>query len=153
MTEEHYNEPDIQPEEEDNGEGAVEIYSKWAIRGFSILSPIFGGALLFINLKNVGYKKAAYNALLASIGYFFLSAIVASLFRLNVGFLPLLINYLGGVFLTEVFFKKHFPDDDYYPRPIWSALAIVIAIQFGIFFALYYSGLLPAEVMKALKQK
>lgn len=151
MMDEQYTEPDIRPEED--GEEPVEIYSKWAIRGFSILSPIFGGALLFINLKNVGYKREAYQALLASIGYFFVSALVASMLRMNIGFAPLLLNYLGGLYLTETFFKKYFPDDDYYPRSIWAPLAIVIAIQFGLFFALYYSGVLPAEVMKALKER
>jgi len=66
--EEQYTEPEeIQ---DDNHEDGVEIYSKMAIRGFSIFfSTIFGGVLLFINLKNAGYKSAAYKVLAFAIGY------------------------------------------------------------------------------------
>lgn len=143
--------PDIEPEE--NQEDAVEIYSKWAIWGFSILSPIFGGILLFINLKKAGFTRAAFTVLAFAIGYLFLEGIIFNGMNLGSGLTPLLINFLGGLMLTELFYKKYFPDDDYYPRPIWGALAVIIIIYIGMFYTLYHAGKLPPEIMKMLSKK
>src|ERR1700744_5484410 len=96
-------------EEQDNADG-VEIYSKWAIWGFSIFfSSIFGGVLLVLNLRAAGLKKAANTVLIFSILYFIASGmVVAGTIEMNINYLPLLLNIGGAAILTSYFFNKYF---------------------------------------------
>ena len=148
--EDQYNE---EPEEEleEGDEKPVEIYSKWPIRIFSIfMTPIFGGVLLIINLRKAGYKEATWPVLAFSVIY----TLFTSMLLGGMGLITqMIVSFTGGVILTDFFYKKYFPDDDYYPKPIWGALAVAIIINISAFIILYYTGHLPPDVMKALSKK
>lgn len=135
----------IEPEENsENGQDEhVEIYSKWAIRGFSIFfSTIFGGILLYRNLNTVGYKKAATNVLIFSVLYTLAVVVIVSNFLNNSG-ASVAFNVVGGIILSDYFFPKYFPDNDYYPKPIWKALGISLLICITLVSILYYTGNFP----------
>lgn len=134
-----------EPEEKQDEiiEEHVEIYSKTAIRGFSIFfSPLFGGVLLYRNLRVAGYKNGARIVILFSILYTLVSIIIVSNF-INSSGASLAINIIGAFILSDYFFPKYFPDNDYYPKPIWTALGISLLILLGLFLLLYYTGNLP----------
>ena len=140
--ENEYEEPEENQEEIIEGEH-VEIYSKMAIRGFSIFfSPLFGGVLLFRNLKVAGYNSGARRVMVFSILYTLASIIIVSNF-INSSAVSLVINIVGAFILSDYFFPKYFPDNDYYPKPIWSALGISLLILLVLFLLLYYTGNLP----------
>lgn len=125
-------------EEQDN-EDAVEIYSKWAIWGFSIFfSTIFGGILLVLNLRAVGLKKAANTVLLFSILYFLASGVIVGFLGMTGTYTPLFLNIVGAAILTGYFFNKYFPEDDYYPKSIGKPLILSIVISIGFFLIVYY---------------
>jgi len=140
-----YTEPeeqlDQQPDE--NSDEAVDIYSRRAILGFCIFfSTVFGGALLYRNLRNVGLKQAANTVLLFSIAYTLGSMLLVNSVR-TFAFAPLFFNVGGGLILTNYYFPKYFPDDDYYPKPIWKPLTISLLICVVLVGLLYYTGQLP----------
>ncbi|HTH81834.1 MAG TPA: hypothetical protein VL490_02790 [Mucilaginibacter sp.] len=131
-----------QPEQQD-----IAIYSKWAILGFSIFfSPLFGGILLMINLRSVGFKKQATGILLFSIAYVFISALVV----FSVSGIPqnatalaivqntqyviysLIAQIIGGGILAEYFYKKYFPAEQYRYKSVWRPLAIILIITLAI---------------------
>jgi hypothetical protein len=134
---------------EKQGDDYVEIYSKAAILGFSIFpTPLFGGVLLMMNLNAAGYKKAIYSVLIFLLVYFFAVNIITSeillAFKIDVtkinlavpskALIPvyglsLLFNIIGGLILTQYFFKKYFPDNDYFPKSIASPVLVIVAIM------------------------
>jgi len=125
--------------EEQDSEDAVEIYSKWAIWGFSIFfSTIFGGILLVSNLRAVGLKKAANTVLIFSILYFIASGVVVGIMGMTSTYTPLFLNIVGAAILTGYFFNKYFPEDDYYPKSIGKPLIISIAIAWALILIAYY---------------
>lgn len=106
--------------------------------------------MLIINLRKAGYKEATGAVLAFSIMYTLLTNMLLSGLGIIV---QMIVNFTGGVILTDSFYKKYFPDDDYYPKAIWGALAVAIIINLSGFMLLYYTGHLPPEVMKALSKK
>ena len=146
-----------EPVEEQEGE-AVEIYSKKAIFWFAfLLGPMFGSILLMLNLREVGYKRAANIILLftilfdcvSEIGLFLyvkyshidILALQKKMMNYKPGdasfldektiFLPILALALrlgGALFISQYFFKKYFPEDDYYAKSISNVLFISIAV-------------------------
>jgi Mg/Co/Ni transporter MgtE len=101
MENEYTEEPD------ENQDEQVEIYSKWPIRLFSLFfSPIFGGVLLIINLRKAGYKQAIASVLLFSIGYTFITAMLLSSLGITGGLIPIIFNLMGGMILSDYFYKK-----------------------------------------------
>ena len=125
--------------EEPDSEDAVEIYSKWAVWGFSIFfGTIFGGVLLMSNLKAVGLKKAANTVLIFSILYFIGSGIIVGVTGMTGSYIPLFFNVAGAAILTGYFFNKYFPEDDYYPKSIGKPLIISIVISVAVFLIIYY---------------
>lgn len=146
------NEYPEQPEESQDEiqDEHVEIYSKWAILGFSIFfSTLIGGILLMINLRKAGYKQAVYTVLVFMIGYTLAGSILLGGVGGN---LSLVVNVIGGFILSGYFFPKYFPDNDYYPRPIWGALAISVLVSVTAVLILYYTGHLP-ELNAAMAKK
>lgn len=136
-----YDESKKAEEQEDD---AVEIYSKWAILGFSIMpSPLFGGILLMMNLWAAGLKRAMYGVLAFVISYMVVTDVLIDHFLtipkvinpnvidnnfLILAGVSLLVNLIGGLILSFVFFKKYFPDDDYYPKSILIPISIIIIL-------------------------
>jgi len=135
--------------EEQEGE-AVEIYSKWAILGFSIIpSPLFGGILLIINLRAAGYQKAMYAVLAFIISYIVATDVLINQFvnvpkvinpkvldnnLLTLAGISIAVNLVGGLILSFFFFKKYFPDDDYFPKsiaiPVFVAIILMLLTRF-----------------------
>jgi len=142
---------------EEQGDEAVEIYSKKAIFWFSIFpSSIFGSILLMLNLKAAGYKKELFAVLIFTILYYFVASYALAGF-VQLSGIDLLayqekfraykggpnpidgkiilllgafiaLNIIGGLILTQYFFKKYFPEEDYYPKSIVMPLIIFILI-------------------------
>ncbi|WDF54439.1 hypothetical protein [Mucilaginibacter sp. KACC 22063] len=126
----------------------VDIYSKRAIFWFSLIfSPIFGGVMLALNLKWANYRRAALQVLMFSIAYYFLEGFIMTW----LGFKPsmdvknslivmgcmLALNLVGALIQTLYFFKKYFPEDDYYPRSLTQPFIIVaILIVINLLFML-----------------
>lgn len=149
-------------EEPGEEEDYVEIYSKRAIIGFSVFfNVLFGGAFLAINMFNAGYKKEIGRIISFCFFYYFLSmylialsgiridpkvletlakqqpiSTVDKLHLLLVVVITLSINFLGGLILTSYFYKKYFPENDYYPRPVGRAIVICLFVSFIFSFVL-----------------
>ena len=125
----------------------IAIYSKWAILGFSIFfSPLFGGILLMINLRSVGFKRQGTSVLVFSLVYQVVAAaVIGSVMKLpaNANSMVLLQNpqfliyslvaqIIGGGILAEYFYKKYFPADHYKHRSVWRPLAVILIITLAI---------------------
>ncbi|MES2278357.1 MAG: hypothetical protein V4592_20160 [Bacteroidota bacterium] len=150
--EEQYIEPEEKPEEESQDEAEpVDIYSRQAIFWFTVLfNPIFGGALLMQNLRDVGYKKAANTVIIFSILYFVIPQLILGRLQTNVIAYFLIIlgcNVGAGFIFIDYFFPKYFPDNDYYPKSIWRVLFRCIIL--GLLLAMlsnYFAPLIAAKV-------
>lgn len=116
------------------------IYSKRAIWGFCILfTTVFGGVLLMQNLRDTGRKKEAFLMLILSITLTVLSMIIVNLPEKPVGPLGFACNIVGGVILTEIFYKKYFLDDSIYEKKkIWKPLIISILITIPFILVLVF---------------
>lgn len=126
----------------------IELYSKWSIWGFSIFfSSFLGAALLVRNLYVSGYKKAAFGILAFAIAYSCASYAAILFSGVNMQVLVIIANLLGGYLYGEFFFKRYFPEDDYYPKSIWGALGIAILLSLGLILLTYY---LDPAAMKQL---
>lgn len=149
-------------EEKYTDDDFVDIYSKRAIFWFCIFfDVIFGGVLLIINLIAAGYKRAATQVLFFSIFYYTLTIYIISVSGIKVDpavlkkassgvpltpaeiklllsllGLTIILKITGGLILTRYFFKKYFPDNDYYPKPIWTAVFVSIAITMILSYVL-----------------
>lgn len=144
------DENNVAEEQQDNGE-QVEIYSRRAIWWFSFFSPIIGGVMLAINLYNVGYKRAIAGVVIFSIlfymatnliglklaGYYGINTLKLDLKNIDVatqenfskfGLILVALNIIGATIMTRLFFKRYFPDDDYYPRSIIGPLVITFVL-------------------------
>ena len=143
---------------EETGGDYVEIYSRRAIFWFAVFSPLYAGILLIINLWVAGYKWAISQVilflLLRNVLLLFIvralnikpdlealrklasgGAQVTSFSQIMPFFqlfcLTLFFNILAGIVLTRYFFKKYFPDDDYYPRSVlWPVLIYILLTLF-----------------------
>jgi len=144
--------------EEQDGD-FVEIYSQRAIFWFSVFSFIYGGVLLIINLRAAGYKKAIAEVAAFMVVYYIASAFAVVALNIKVDLstikmassgvqvppdvmksmlilsgVSILINVIGALVLTRYFFKKYFPDEDYYPRPVLQPVIIFILIYLAFRF-------------------
>lgn len=113
-----------------------ELYSKIAIRGFSILfSTIFGGVLLMQNLLKTGKKKQAWFVLAGSTAYTVVCILVFNYIETINSSLTMVSNIAGGVILSDVILNAYIPDAKNYPKKkIWKPLivSIIICIPFLI---------------------
>lgn len=146
------DENNVAEEQQDNGE-QVEIYSRRAIWWFSFLSPVVGSVMLAVNLFNVGYKKAIIGVLTFAVLYYVVTAYAilkfadylklppvispADLQKLDmatqmkysqVAFTLIGVHIVGATILTRVFFKRYFPEEDYFPKSIAIPLVITIIL-------------------------
>ena len=127
-----------------NTESKQKIYSKKAIWGFSVIfTSIFGGVLLFQNLKDIGKKKEANLILLYSILYTIVTIYLVNIPDKPKSGISFMCNMVGGYILSEYFFNKYFLNpDDYDKKKIWKPLIISILIIIPFIFVLIYSGTL-----------
>ncbi len=124
------------------------IYSKWAILGFCMFfSPIFGGVLLRQNLVDIGKKGEAIFVLPISVIMAIFAAIIASMPFGGFG-VTAVVNFIQGALLVEVYFRKHFQDEEEYPKKRISkpfAISMLIVLVLTILFILT-GGALPNKV-------
>ncbi len=111
------------------------IYSKRAIWGFSFFfTSIFGGILLMQNLKDIEKRKEANLVLVVSILLTVLTVVIISFFNIQNRSVSFLCNIGAAGILTEIFYKKYFPDEaDYDKKKIWKPLIIGICISVALF--------------------
>ena len=121
-------------------ENDVKIYSKKAIWGFSLFfAPIFGGFLLRQNLIDIKKKKEANIVLLYSIGFTVLTILIVSSKENITSSLTYLLNMIWGAILSEYFYIKYFPNENYKYKKIWKALLISIIITIPFVLAMIYA--------------
>lgn len=116
-----------------------EYYSPAAILGFSIFfSVIFGGALMYVNLRKAGKKSEAVTVIIVSSCIMLVSAYLVHMYQMN-QWIGLLANVSGAVILIEYFWKKHLGYQTKFKRkPLAKAILISIGISFALFVVLYY---------------
>jgi hypothetical protein len=121
-------------------ENNPKIYSKQAIRVFSILfTTIFGGVLLMQNLKDIGKKKEANMILIFSIVYTAISIYVVNIPEKPNSSLTFLCNIIGSAILSDYFFQKYFRSgENFVKKKIWKPLIISILITIPFVLALVY---------------
>lgn len=122
-------------------EEIVKIYSKKAVWGFSIFfTTIFGGVLLMQNLWALNKKKEGYQVLAFSVLYTALGIYLASMSETPNTSINFAVNAVGGIILTEFFFKRYVPDERNLPKKkIWKALIISLLIILPFVAALIIS--------------
>jgi len=122
-------------------EKQIKIYSKRAIWGFSVFfTSIFGGVLLFQNLRDIGKKKEANLVLLFSIIFSVAIIYIVNIPEKPKSSLTLLCNMLGALILTEYFFQKYFPNQaEYEKKKIWKPFLISMAITIPIVLVMIYA--------------
>lgn len=116
-------------------------YSKRAINNFSIFfTTIFGAVLLAINLK--GNRLGAIAVVAFGIVYNGLSFYALNLFPERNSFLTIVVNGIGGIILTKLFWPKYIGDEiKYKARSIW--VPLIISITITVFMILLILAILP----------
>ena len=106
------------------------IYSKKAILGFSVfMSSLFGGILLYINLKDLKKDKEANIVLGVSILLTILTYFVMSIPENPKSSLAYLCGFIGGGILSYFFVTKYIPNEESHPKKqIWKPLIIATII-------------------------
>ena len=137
-------ENEIKPLEEGaftSGEVHPKIYSKRAINIFSILfSAIFGAILLMQNLRDIGKKKEANLILLGAIVYTGIFIYLVNIPEKPQTSLTFLGNLVAGYVLSEILYKKYFPQDEQFEKKkIWKPLIISILIMIPFVLAVIYA--------------
>lgn len=123
-----------------------EWYSPAAILGFSIFfSVIFGGVLMYANLRKVGKKTEAATAILISLGIMLMSAFIAHTYQVN-QWIILLANVSGALILIEYFWKKHLGYQTKFKRKSLTKAILIsvgITLTLAIMFVYFFEGQLP----------
>lgn len=129
-------------------EALPEWYSPAAILGFSIFfSVIFGGILMYANLRKAGKKTEATTAILISLGIMFLSAFIAHTYQMN-QWIVLLANVSGALILIEYFWKKHLGYQTKFKRKSLTR-AILISVGVTLVLAVVFIYFFPDQLPKA----
>lgn len=112
------------------------LYSKGAIRAFSILfSTIFGAVLLSFNTNDT---KSKWIVIGSGIIYTTLTIIIVNFIPSNTIWV-FLLNTAGGMGLTSNFWDKYVGKEvKYRAKPIWKPLLISIAVTIPFLLALIY---------------
>ncbi|MFI5162906.1 MAG: hypothetical protein ACHQHN_16615 [Sphingobacteriales bacterium] len=135
-------------EEEDDQQPAplpIAIYSKWAVLGFSVFSPLVGCILIMLNLRAIGNKKTGYLVLVLGIVYM----IAAEIILLKLLHIPVegvtpqklianpktlyyskALDILGAAIFTEYFFRRYFQDGNYESKSVWVPLMLMLLFVF-----------------------
>lgn len=106
------------------------IYSSKAILGFSVfMSSLFGGILLYINLRNLKKYKEANIVLVISIILTLLTYFVMSIPENPKSSLAYLCGFIGGGILSYFLVPKYIPNEEEFPKKqIWKPLIIAVLI-------------------------
>lgn len=111
------------------------IYSKSSILIGAFFSPIMGMILYSINLYRLGVGKNILGTVVTVLVYTYIinqrSFGLPSIIKLII---VLVLNLLGGIILTSVFWKHHIGDLQYHSKFAWIPLMIFFGV--GIIFLL-----------------
>tara|TARA_B100000795_G_scaffold59818_1_gene39864 strand:+ start:8574 stop:9203 length:630 start_codon:yes stop_codon:yes gene_type:complete len=131
------------PLEEEEEEVPPILFSKRAIRGFTIFfSTLFGVVLLMHNLKKMNKRKARMEVLFFGIFYTFFTMILLSYLPTTL-FITLLFNGIGYVVLTEYFWNKSLGKNvEYQKEQITKPVIISLSIVAFIIYIQFSSGVL-----------
>lgn len=122
-----------------------EYYSPAAILGFSIFfSVIFGGILMFSNLRRAGKKNESIAALVVSFVIMVLSALVAHAYQMN-QWVVLLANVSGALILIEYFWKKYLGYNVLFKKKSLIK-AIVISVTISLLMAVVILYFFPEQL-------
>ncbi|WP_139921042.1 hypothetical protein [Hymenobacter sp. DG01] len=99
---------------------------------------VFGGVLLFHNMRDVGRWREAWQVLIFSGSYTLLAVLTLNALNHPSRALTYGLNFAGGGFLTEFFFKKYMPQQ-FQTKKIWKPLLISLLITIPFFLAAIYS--------------
>lgn len=112
------------------------LYSKGAIRAFSLLfSTVFGAVLLSSNISDKNRKGivVGFGVLYTALTIFIVNRIPSNTFYV------LLLNTAGGLGLTSTFWDKFVgKETKYRSKPIWKPLVISIVITIPFLLAIIY---------------
>lgn len=116
-----------------------EYYSPAAILGFSIFfSVIFGGVLMFTNLRKAGKKTEATAVIVVSLCIMLVSAYLVHVYQMN-QWVALLANVSGAIILIEYFWKKHLGYQTKFKRkPLTNAILISLGVSILFAVILFY---------------
>jgi len=121
-----------------------EYYSPAAVLGFSIFfSVIFGGILMFANLRKAGKKNEAVAVILMSLCIMLISAFLVHVYKVN-QLVGLLTNTIGAVILIEYFWKKHLGYQTKFKRKSLTN-AILISLGVSVFLAVMLFYYFPEQ--------
>lgn len=122
---------------------APRLYSRFAIRFFTILfSTLFGAVLLSINLYRLEKRTAIVPLLGFALVYTYLSYYLMNQVELDSTTMALVFNLIGSLVLEEMFWKRNIGKHFRFRRQsLWQAL-LVAALLF-IFVLLGLGGMAP----------
>jgi membrane protein CcdC involved in cytochrome C biogenesis len=118
-----------------------EIYSSKAVLWFSFLiTPVFGGVLLMMNLKRIDKPKEAARAFIISLLMTAFLMFGLTYFDIENRLVQFIYNLLCSFFLAGYLYKKQIPHWDEYPKrsvlvPVLVAVALIIALFFLVLWA------------------
>jgi len=124
------------------------IYSRNAVRGFSIFfSTIFGGVLLMQNLNSMGKQGKGKTALGISIGITICQVAIGMLIpQTSSSSVGIIISIIGASIFSEFFYKKYIPNEvEFSKRPIWKPLIIGLIIFTPLVALIIYSSVHAAN--------
>jgi len=106
------------------------LYSKLTVFLFSIFGSVFFGAILYsMNLKVVDKKVKSYVPILFAVVYNLLFNNVANRIGINPILSLLLINSIGGLILTKLFWKEQIPVNfSFENRSVINPLILIVLI-------------------------
>ncbi len=127
-----------------NDPEAPRLYSRFAIRFFTILfSTLFGAVLLSINLYRLDKQRQIIPLLGFALLYSYLTYYVMNTVQLDPTVMALIFNLTGSLILEEMFWKRNIGRDFRFRRQsLWHAL-LIAALLFA-FVLLGWGGMAPA---------
>jgi hypothetical protein len=122
-----------------------ELYTQPAIFGFTFFFSIITGAILLsINLKKLGKIREINVVMLTSVAYLLLASLLFAGLAGNM-IVSMVFNVVGGIILTQFFWKKYIGDINYKRRQVWIPLVICLVIFVSISVWLITSGQYPIK--------
>jgi len=118
-----------------------ELYFPTPIFWFSVvITPLFGGILLMMNLRRLDKPKQATQVLLISLLMTALLLTVLTYFDIDNRILQWSYNILCGFILSNLLYKKHIPNAEEYPKrsvivPLIIAVFIIVSLGLLLFWA------------------
>lgn len=131
-----------------NDENAPVLYSRYAVRFFSIIfSPLFGSVLMAINFKRLKKDNVIIPMIALTLIYSLLSNIVSLKFPERAGITSIILNFLGAILLEEFFWNRYIGKEFKFRRQhIMPAFMIGIGLSILLALLMYMTGFNLADL-------